>query len=456
MELVYNTDKTGLNGSQKSLYLKNTTDGDWWGGVSLELPAKVLINADSKIHMMLKGEMASIELTYFFDDNSEVWGGKFEGVSDEWVDRVNDLGGQEGKMLRRIRVATFPKGWDNASINPDKELYIDEIIINTDPNPRTLSRGDNKDYSLSGTWTSNSLTSMLDNANSINLMNGNILNNGKIIPSNPNCLVYANFAAADNNCIINNEGDLTLTDGYSFHCPLEFTANNVTYTRQAWQDGNHETICIPFPLSEGWEDLKTLSSSTTSTVTFADAKDGIIANKPYIIKWPEATENKDQKQTLILKAGNVTIPVTDGLTDMMGDNAASFIGTYADKREEGIYILQSTNSFKMITAASDAEVKVTPFHAYLAGQFNNSPNNIKVLFDDGGTTDLSKETLADKMLIGSGKGFITVQSACPQNVVIYTIDGKQVFNARIDEGATTISNLVQGLYILNNQKVSVK
>lgn len=137
ISVVDNPDKSGLNKTNKVLYAKTATvSGEWWAGLQIQFDIPVYINDDTRyIHIMLKSDMPKLE--FDFRTTNDNWGGGFT-PSNTWTEYVIDL--QEfnsinlkDNILTGLRIVTFP----NEAAAREKNIYIDEIVINDNPTPRT-------------------------------------------------------------------------------------------------------------------------------------------------------------------------------------------------------------------------------------------------------------------------------------------------------------------------------
>lgn len=60
------------------------------------------------------------------------------------------------------------------------------------------------------------------------------------------------------------------------------------------------------------------------------------------------------------------------------------------------------------------------------------------------------------LVIYSGNGFLTLNTAKPQTVDIYKIDGVRVRSLKLDAGTTTLTDLPKSVYIVNGQKIVIR
>ncbi len=109
------------------------------------------------------------------------------------------------------------------------------------------------------------------NATAIDIRNQNTLTN--LTLANPNCLVFTDDYSGTPSGVTTNivkagkSEDVTLTDGYSFATPEEFTATNISYTRTFTKgyraDGTGwTTICLPFDVAS----VKVKNGNSTTAI----------------------------------------------------------------------------------------------------------------------------------------------------------------------------------------------
>lgn len=148
VSIAANPDKNGINKTEKSLLAKtvSTKLDAWWGGPRINFNNTFTVNAQNTyLHILVKTDLPKYEFLILFSSNSESWNGTFNPTTTDWFDYVIDLTdvkGQDdlsGQSIKGFRVAV--------SVNDDgqqnKKLYLDEIVVNNDPAPRTVSTGIN-------------------------------------------------------------------------------------------------------------------------------------------------------------------------------------------------------------------------------------------------------------------------------------------------------------------------
>lgn len=137
IEVTANPDKSGLNTTEKALHIHTNTTGEWWGGADITFENQHKITDENcYLHIMTKSNASSMQ--YLFYAGSEQWPGAFSINKSGWFDKVIDLSGFKGQTLTGIRAVVEV---DKAN-NQDKDLYIDEIILNNDPQPRVVDQSE--------------------------------------------------------------------------------------------------------------------------------------------------------------------------------------------------------------------------------------------------------------------------------------------------------------------------
>ncbi len=138
-EIVANPETTGLNTSSKVLKVVNKSgEGlDWWGGLTMILEAPITADAQNRyLHIMVKCQnVGNLQNFHFnlYPMEGEVWtdGFALANAQDKWFDYVIDLQNR-ADILRALRFQARP---DNVN-NQGNTLYIDDIILSGDSNPR--------------------------------------------------------------------------------------------------------------------------------------------------------------------------------------------------------------------------------------------------------------------------------------------------------------------------------
>ena len=325
-------------------------------------------------------------------------------------------------------------------------VHDDRYIINLAEGYTTVDEAGN---SIINKLTGNTIT-VADNTAAVDLSALNL--SGKTVTpnSNPNTLYILSSSQttpsslSGKNVVKNGVAEqITLTDGEPFYSPIDFTANEITYTRtftKFYTGGkNWSTIVLPFAADEVRNDLKVLpwdetnrefwlmefSSENGSTVNFTTPTT-LEANKPYIIALPGAdygTYSLVGHATLTFKATNSHI--TGNAKAAITGSSYKFVGVTTNPgAQSNIYALNEDgdgNSFKKGTAT------VQPFRAYFA------------------PTSTAPATQSLNIHIGEETTALTLVNSEERKVnsdAWYTLDGRKLQG----EPATT------GIYIYNGKK----
>lgn len=263
---------------------------------------------------------------------------------------------------------------------------------------------------------------------------------------NPNCLVYlADGAAAPTgwkNVVAGTEAtNIELSDGKPFNNVKEFTATQISYTRELLQGWS--TFCLPFAIID-ISNIQEYKATTDTRVTF-DAIAAFKANTPYMIQIAEAG-------TKTFSASSAIVPVTDVVST---DNYKATFKPFAATEATGLYILKADGTaFAKATAAAT----IPAFRAYFTAIEADAPANYTISYgnnNDGGATSLDG-VKTEVFNVYSLVGGLEIISTQVQTLRLYDISGRLVRTLSISEGTTTIGDLASGIYLLNNRKVIVK
>ena len=236
------------------------------------------------------------------------------------------------------------------------------------------------------------------------------------------------------------------------------TCNIALTGRTLYKDGNWNTLCLPFTLtaSEVNEHLKnpiglmTLSSSSfdstkgTLTLNFSnELENGIVAGKPYIVKW-----NKPDGYTVdggfdITDPVFTSVTISDATANVSTDYV-DFIGTYSPKAiyEDGTekhnLYLSDANTLYYPTAEG---YKVNSCRAWF--QLKN-----------GLTCGTPAAHVSAFYLNFDGEETSIHNAQCTINNEAgawYTIDGRQIVYRK-----SSNRKMQKGLYIVNGKKIVIK
>ena len=328
------------------------------------------------------------------------------------------------------------------------------------------------DGTRSGAANSSTLT-VPDAASAVDLTG---LSFTKVNPnSNPNTLYYIGESQSIPNGlsgknIIKGEtaSNITLTAGYGFFAPRDFTAANVTYTRTFTKGhGNTsdatdldkrsgwETIVLPFePTSvtcEGNELSFFISdedetgeywlyeygaNDVASNTVYFTYPEKFYANRPFIIavpgdKWGDRWNLTGK--AIVFSAANATVYANPVPITSIGNDYYKFVGNYTTTAHPDIYALNTVGNTFVLSASTAVE----PFGAYFKIGMPDmavapATLNFAVLSNTGNTTGIDAISIRTDRDNSTGTWF--------------TLDGRQL------NGYPT----QKGIYINNGRKVIIK
>jgi hypothetical protein len=137
LSVVDNPYTTGLNTSAKAIKATITAGmGDWWGGIKLTYANPVQINSNTKyMHVLVYTDtMTKLEFVDFNYNSvvGDIWPGSFDpATKNAWYDYVVDLSTNVGRTFSSMRACLRPNE------NPTSVIYLDQIVFNANPTPRT-------------------------------------------------------------------------------------------------------------------------------------------------------------------------------------------------------------------------------------------------------------------------------------------------------------------------------
>ena len=272
--------------------------------------------------------------------------------------------------------------------------------------------------------------------------------------SNPNCLyIFKNTDAipAELTNVIQFNGtsytapSITLTDGYDFESPVDFTATNIefTYNNDRWADGKKgwNTIILPFDVTQvtangtpiNWFQsssekgknfwLKEFSSDGASSVSF-NFTSSMKANTPYIIALPGSTwgdaYNLSGKTIKFIGSGTVKKSAQSVVTG----SYYRFIGNTKAVNTANIYCINSDGN-KFVLKSSGGSAAFRPF--FKPDIFDRSVGSLTI-GNGGGTTGIELPELPQEI----------------QSDKIFDLNGRQ------------ITKPTKGIVIMNGRKVVTK
>ncbi|MGN0035844.1 MAG: hypothetical protein ACI36X_01285 [Bacteroidaceae bacterium] len=254
-----------------------------------------------------------------------------------------------------------------------------------------------------------------------------------------------------------------LEDGTPFYYTGAETTNPVSYTRACYIDGYRESIILPFKPT----DIKDAegnsakgdfiferfaSKGDAAVITFAERDfNNLEANVPYLMRYNGTTSSGTKEFTF----------VGESLPARPASLGETFIGTYETvphSAETTRYVLavdevNSKDYFGQLASTA----RIAPYRAYLEIPTDPSgaPARFSIAFggsDEGGTTGIETAASADRLWAADGA--VCLETAVPQQVRVYGLDGSLVRSQWVD-GSARIA-LPQGVYLVNNRKVVVR
>lgn len=449
--VVENPEKDGINTSDKCLKFIMSN-----GNKVIKLPFREWItpsmDGSKRVSLMIKkptSENVQIELSDPTNGTEGYWHKVATWYGDEgkWQKVVFDFSANGDFDYPGIMTITAQTG----DVEGEQEVYIDNVMIEpaTKVNGQLLSGIE--DHSLSGNikLTGEWLKGECQNAdgewqkveyNDFETLAGKLKDGITSIDmrgtttkdvdvnamrgDHSNVLVFADEAYNADNIVANkNCANLVLTNAQPFATPEDFTAENVSITRQVYAGKN--TLCLPFYVS-----MEDLGAQAIATYTGTEEKDGktiinfdkqphVNANIPFIAQFDEA----NAKETLTFtNKGVVNTPAEMGNT---------FTGIYTPGSAAGKYGLNANGLFQK----GGDNVKINAFSAYLT--LTDAQGARPVLLSIGGeTTGINAATIAN----GN------------ETVKVYNLQGCLVATAK----SLNDLHLANGVYIVNNKKVIVK
>lgn len=266
---------------------------------------------------------------------------------------------------------------------------------------------------------------------------------------------------------------LTLTDGYPFYAPYEFTADVATYEREFSKVteingcSGWETLTLPF-------DVQTVSDSRGEATPFAaedgsrrfwlfhaagtgwERTDAIKAYKPYLIAMPNHPWYDDRyiiTGTVTFRAENALIEATPEPVGVSYKNGFEMVANYMPKEAaDDVYVINDEaiegHIPGSVFAASLRDVR--PFEGYLTGI---SAARYLPVFDNSEVEMLMGAT---SMKIWSEGNVVCILSPLDAKVRIYDTVGRlvRIADARAGE-VCRVNDLNKGIYIVGSVKLSL-
>lgn len=442
-EVVENPSKEGINTSDKCL--KFTITGNEFDKCSAAKGLTCNAFDSKRLSLMIKKDVNSnVRVEIKCNDVIKKVAAWYDGAG-EWRKLYFDFSTNNAEGTP-TEITIYPTTDD---VNGEQVVYIDNIQIEDAPKVGDVLLGSISDGSLdgniklTGAWLKgecqnvdgdwqkveyNDFTTLAsklkDGITSIN-MRGTTTKDVDVNAmrgEHSNVLVFSDEAYnADNIVVKGNCAKLVLTNAQPFATPEDFTAANVSITRQVYAGKN--TLCLPFYVSK--EDL---GAQAIATYTETEEKDGktiinfdkkphVDANIPFIAQFDEA------KETLTF--------TNKGVVNTPAEMGNSFTGTYTPGSAEGKYGLNANGLFQK----GGENAKINAFSAYLTLTEAQAAKPI-LLAIGGETTGINAATIAN----GN------------ETVKVYNLQGCLVATAK----SLNDLHLANGVYIVNNKKVIIK
>jgi hypothetical protein len=213
----------------------------------------------------------------------------------------------------------------------------------------------------------------------------------------------------------NTASRIAITDGKDFYIPADVTADAASYTRSAFRDGYHETLCLPFapavlPADYNFSAYTGKDNSTAyfSTVT------ALNAGQAYMMKYTATANSATAYVTFENNSGNVTV--------LASPVSSEFIGSYLTVSTSATtnYILGVYDNAEEFRPASET-YHLNPFRAYL-----NIPASVKQMniSFDGEASGVNAATITYEN--GAYYDLQGIRITSPQKNHIYIHNGKKV------------------------------
>ena len=303
--------------------------------------------------------------------------------------------------------------------------------------------------------------------------------------NNPNVLIYVNstnnlystdLQQTTNLVVSTTASNVLLTDKYNFHCPKQFRANTISYTRNfsmtSGLDGESagwETIALPFYVetirhSTKGELIPFANYSSTSTKKpfwlYSWGSSGwvkassIYSNTPYLICMP----NNEYYYTDYNLAGDITFSATyatvyKSSTEILGYSSSSydsrsFYPTFVGIVQHGyVYNINSGTNSTETNNETPGSVFIRnyrstkPFEGFIYST-STSASRLAISLPDNdestGVIDIMKESHSQEV------------------INVYDVKGVLVTRTSADNLKQALHQLPPGIYIANGKKIMVK
>lgn len=240
-----------------------------------------------------------------------------------------------------------------------------------------------------------------------------------------------------------------LTDRQPFGIIDSFTAQEASYTRNAWQDGGWETIMLPFDVSEEilptdyqFDEFHSITPDN-KIVRFAEVT-SLKAHTPYLMRYTGTP--RDTQDTVRFTAQNVTITPADPAT------AIPFKGVYTKRSGVDKFILGIKNG-EVIFGIGKSGAYIDPFRAYI--EYNPQQTAMLQMAHHPALPTSATDTTAELLPLRYTGSELFITLAHPQPVIIVSVQGQIHFQANLPAGEHRLPTLPSGHYIINHNQIVI-
>ena len=142
MTMIPNPDPSGIDLSSYVIQFQRDKDGVPWAGFWSELPSPIDVSTHKFIHVKVwKTRISPLKMKIEggADGDLEIESKYPQTKINEWEDMVFDFSGKTGLYPK---IAFMPDFEDPVSLTEDLTIYFDDIVLNSDPDPRTPGQQD--------------------------------------------------------------------------------------------------------------------------------------------------------------------------------------------------------------------------------------------------------------------------------------------------------------------------
>lgn len=261
---------------------------------------------------------------------------------------------------------------------------------------------------------------------------------------NPNCLKYfatdAEIPAWSNAVVGDKAVAVSLQDGYDFNNIKPFHAEKIEFCRTFAPGWN--TFALPFGMTvEEGDEIEKFSEVKPDKIQFVTAVT-VNANEAYLINIDEtAAERK-------FEATDADVPVTAAGEEPFVHTFSMLSGSDA----VGKYVMVSEEGSEAFVLISDESTVIPAFSGYMLLP-GDAPARYAVSHNNG-ASGIDDHHLSG-LKVRSVNGRLILETALPQTVRIYGMDGCLIRVMELAEGVNSIDNLARGVYLVNNKKVVI-